>query len=105
MTKNIVENKLSISPSKMYDLCAPAVYGKIMGMVQHRPIADLVHQKVFITAFSDKDYFVRSPRSPLITLLNASHTKSNSIMKALNILKDCCEQSGVCVTVKKEERP
>ena len=95
------KGNVRLSQSQIYDLLAPTVYGKILSIVHKGPIADSVLEKVFVNAFLNKNYFTNSLSSPLITLLNASNSKSTRTMKALSLLRDCCEVSGVCVTDKK----
>lgn len=97
----VLEKNNSLSQSEQYDLYAPAVYGRILSIVHKGPIAEKVLEKVFINAFTAKHAAANSLLSPLNTLLNASRDKSNKTIQALNLFKDCCEASGVCVTVKK----
>ncbi len=73
----------------MYDLFAPAVYGKILSIVRTPPIADKVFEKIFIKAFKDNEMLSSSSNSPLITLLNHSREKSLKVMTALAILSSC----------------
>ena len=90
-----------LSPSEIYDLYAPAVYGKILGIVHKEPIADKILEKVFIKAFEDKDLFANISRPPLISLLNQARKKCYQTIKALNIFNECCAGSSVSITEKK----
>lgn len=96
----VAEKNKALSQSEQYDLYAPAVYGKILGIVHKGPIAEKVLEKIFKDAFTKKDAS-GSLNSPLLTLLNASREKSYKTIQALNIFRDCCEVSGVCLTAKK----
>ena len=89
-----------LSPEKIYDVCAPAVYGKILSIVQEVPIANKVLEKVFVEAFKNKDTFNGSSKSPLITLLDKSGDKSTKTLKALNVFRECCEGSTLSLTDK-----
>ena len=95
------ENNKDLSQSEIYDLYAPAMYGKILSIVHKGPIADKVLEKVFVTAFTKKTDAENSLLSPLVTLLNASREKSYKVVSALNLFRGCCEASGVCITTKK----
>lgn len=90
-----------LSSSEVYDLYAPVVYGKILGIVHEVPIANKILEKVFISALNDKDLFANSSRPPLISLLNQSREKSYKIIKALNIFNECCAGSSVRIASKK----
>lgn len=90
-----------LSHEKLYDVCAPAVYGKILSVVKQPPIADKILEKVFVNAFNDEDTFTGSFKSPLITLLEKSDDKSNKTLTALNIFRECCAGSTISITDKK----
>lgn len=98
---SVPENKKALSQSEQYDLYAPPLYGKILSIVHKGPIAEKVLEKVFVDAFTGKNSSENSLLSPLITLLNASREKSYKTIRALNLFRDCCEASGVCITTKK----
>ena len=87
--------------SEIYDLYAPAVYGKILGIVHQAPIADRIFEKVFIKGLKDKNLFANISRPPLISLLNQSREKSYQTIKALNIFNECCAGLSVSITDKK----
>ena len=55
-----------LSPPEIYDLYAPAVYGKILGIVHKAPIADKLLEKVFIKGLQDKNLFGRIGRPPAL---------------------------------------
>lgn len=98
------KDKISVkelSPSEIYDLYAPAVYGKILGIVHKSPIADKLLEKIFIKALEDKDLFTNIERPPLLSLLNQSRAKCYQTIKALNIFNECCAGSSVSMTDKK----
>ncbi len=90
-----------LSPSEIYDLYAPAVYGKILGIVHKVPIADKLLEKVFIEGLQDKNLFSNIARPPLLSLLNQSREKCYQTIKALNIFNECCAGSSVSMTDKK----
>ena len=90
-----------LSQSEIYDLYAPAVYGKILGIVHQEPIAGKILKKVFIEGLQDKNLFANISKPPLISLLNQSREKSYKTIKALNILNECCGGSSVYITDKK----
>jgi hypothetical protein len=90
-----------LSPSEIYDLYAPAVYGKILGIIHKVPIADKILEKVFIKGFQDKELFANTSRPPLISLLNQSREKSYQTIKALNIFNECCAGASISMTDKK----
>jgi hypothetical protein len=92
-----VEKEPVTSPSKMelYDLYAPAVYGKILSIVDNRPIADKMLEKVFINALKHKNIPVYKLHTPLISLLNHSTEKTNKTIKALNIFRECCAGASI----------
>lgn len=94
--KNVKESGADrLSQEKIYDVCAPAVYGKILSIVGQTPIADKVLEKVFVKAFRDGDLPDAGERSPLIELLNRSKEKSEKTVKALNFFRDCCAGTTV----------
>ena len=90
-----------VSPEKIYDVCAPAVYGKIMSIVNQPQIAEVLLEKVFVNAFQNEETFTKSKRSPLITLLEKSGDKTEKTAKALNIFRECCSGTTVSGTKKK----
>jgi hypothetical protein len=92
----VIESSLS----EIYDLYAPAVYGKILGIVHEVPIADKIFKKVFLTALQTGDLFVNTSRPPLISLLNQSRKKCYQTINALNIFTECCAGSSVSIAEK-----
>jgi hypothetical protein len=90
-----------LSPSELYDLYAPAVYGKILGIVHKVPIADKLLEKVFIKGLQDKNLFANIAKPPLLSLLNQSRKKCYQTIKALNIFNECCAGASVSVNDKK----
>ncbi len=95
------EEVTSSSKMELYDLYAPAVYGKILSIVDKKPIADKMLEKVFINALKHKNIPAYKLHSPLISLLNHSTEKTNKTIKALNIFRECC--SGASINIADEE--
>jgi hypothetical protein len=87
--------------SGIYDLYAPAVYGKILGIVHKVPIADKLLEKVLIEGLQDKDLFANTARPPLLSLLNLSRKKCYQTIKALNLFNECCAGASVSIADKK----
>ena len=90
-----------LSQSEIYDLYAPAVYGKILSIVHKGPIADKILEKIFVEAFTINHILYKTPRRPLISLLNHSREKSYKVIKALNIFNECCAGTTICINNKK----
>jgi len=86
---------------EMYDLYAPAVYGKILSIVHKGPIAHKILEKIFATAFKGDNIPTHNSNTPLISLLNQSREKSYKTIKALNIFSECCAGTSVHITDKK----
>ena len=86
--------------SELYDLCAPAVYGKILSIVHKGPIADKILRQVFVEAFKNQATLTGNLRGPLMTLLNSSREKSYKTIKALNLLNACCDGTSVVINKK-----
>ncbi len=89
--------------SELYDLYAPAVYGRILKIVHKGPIAGKILEKVFIKAFKEKNLAGNdlSKPKPLISLLNHSREKSYQTLKALNIINECCAGATKSLADKK----
>ena len=98
---NKEKNKAVLSQAELYDVCAPAVYGKILSIVQNGSVADKILEHVFINAFKDKNTFTCTLQSPMITLLNKSRNKSYQTLKALTLFNECCEGASISITDKK----
>ncbi|MGK2861928.1 MAG: hypothetical protein ACSLE0_08345 [Chitinophagaceae bacterium] len=98
--KNIPSQN-DLSPSEIYDLYAPAVYGRILKIVHKGPIAGKILEKVFIKAFKEKNLSGNNLNNPLISLLNHSREKSYQTLKALNIINECCAGATKSLADKK----
>ncbi|HMK02553.1 MAG TPA: hypothetical protein VK489_00095 [Ferruginibacter sp.] len=90
-----------LSQSEIYDLYAPAVYGKILGIVHKGPIADKILEKVFIDAFKNKTAHNNHLKTPLMSMLNQAREKSYKTIRALSIFTECCAGCSVCIKGKK----
>lgn len=105
-TGNIMQSEKNkkIKPTELtpelYDLYAPPVYGKILGIVHKAPIADKILEKVFITAYTKENPNPNSLQSPLMSLLNQAREKSYKTIKALTILNECFAGATIQVTKK-----
>ena len=75
--------------SEIYDEYAPALYGRILSVVQHKDIAEKILEKIFINAFVDKTAPVNKNLSIFTSLINHSRKKSYSMLKAVKILQEC----------------
>ena len=84
------------SISKLYDLYAAALYGRIMEVVKQKEIAEKILERVFINAFVDKTVVQNSHIRLFSSLINHSRKKTYSTMKALRVL-----ESLRCNTVNK----
>ena len=83
----------------VYDLYAPAVYGKILSIINKEQIADRILEKVFVNAY--KNFSASNLQTPLTLLLNEARKKSNKTIQALNIFRECCSGSTVYIKNKK----
>lgn len=91
----------SLSNIALYDMYAPAVYGNILNIVPHEPIAESILQKVFTNAFRNREALHNSLRAPLTNLLNQSRDKSRKVVRALEIFRECCDGATVSMDSKK----
>lgn len=89
----------SLTPA-VYDLYAPAVYGKILSIVHKGPIADKILEKVFINMYKGNQPTAYHLQAPLIRLLNHAREDSYKIVKALILFRECCSGSSVHITNK-----
>jgi hypothetical protein len=83
----------------LYDRYAPAVYGKILSIINKEQIADRLLEKVFINAY--KNLPASNLQTPLTALLNEARKKTNKTIQALNIFRECCAGSTVHIKDKK----
>ena len=86
--------------SEQYDIYAPSVYGKILNMVNHVPIAENILEHVFLKS----NVLQKNPgslQSPLLMLINQASGKTQRTIKALEIFKACC--SGTSIGIKSPE--
>jgi len=90
-----------LSPSEVYDLYAPAVYGNILRIVHHVPIAEKILEQVFVNSFNEKPVSNGTSLRPLVTLLNTSRKKSDKTLEALKIFNECC--AGLTVSISKKK--
>ena len=93
-------SKPELTP-ELYDLYAPPVYGKILGIVDNKPIAGKILEKVFISAYTKQNSNPYVLQSPLMSLLNQAREKSYKTIKALNIFNECC--SGASINYKEKK--
>lgn len=107
MSTNMKENNINqqdqmdnVILSEQYDRYAPPVYGKILNMVNHVPIADNILEHVFLKS----NVLQNNPgslQSPLLVLINQATGKTQRTIKALEIFKACC--SGTSIKIKDPE--
>lgn len=83
----------------LYDVYAPAVYGKILSIINKEQIADRLLEKVFVNAYKPPP--ASHLQTPLTSLLNEARKKSNKTIQALNIFRECCSGSTVHIKDKK----
>ncbi|MEO6488991.1 MAG: hypothetical protein ABIO04_03545 [Ferruginibacter sp.] len=86
---------------ELYDLYAPAVYGKIISIVHKGPIANKILEKVFIAAYANNNNPLSPFQSPLISLLNQAREKSYKTVKALTIFNESCSGRSIKTIDKK----
>lgn len=91
-----IKNNLT---SELYDKYAPPVYRKILSVVQQDPIAERIHEKVFLSAYTNNSTFPL--RSPLMSLIDIANEKSSKTIKALEIFRACCSGASVSKAEKK----
>jgi len=84
---------------ELYDKFAPPVYGKILSIVHKGPIAGKLLEKVFVSAYTKDETFPL--RSPLMSLIDLAHERSNKTIKALTIFRECCSGASISITDKK----
>jgi hypothetical protein len=102
MTPRTDQNKTTSdrSRSELYDLYAPAVYGRILSIVHKGPIADKILENIFINAFNDRSTLSHPLRSALISMLNKSREESYKTIRALNLFTECCAGSSIGISKK-----
>ena len=86
--------------SELYDKYAPALYGRIMGVVKQKEIAEKILLRVFINAVVDKNVQQSSHIRLFTSLLNHSRNKTYGTLKALRMFEACScgTQSTIAVT-------
>ena len=73
--------------SELYDKYAPALYGRIIGVVKQKEIAEKILERVFINAIVDKNVAQPGHITLFTSLINHSRKKTYSTMKALRVLE------------------
>jgi hypothetical protein len=73
--------------SELYDKYAPALYGRIMGVVKQKEIAEKILERVFINALVDKSVEQSSRITLFTSLINHSRKKTYSTLKAMRVLE------------------
>ena len=77
----------STSFSEVYDKYAPALYGRIIGVVKQKEIAEKILERVFINALIDKNVKQSNHINLFTSLINHSRKKTYSTLKALRVLE------------------
>ena len=92
----VQKNKLT---PELFDQYSPAVYGKILSIVNKEPIAEKMLEKVFVSAYTNDPSFPL--RSPMLSLIDLAHERTNKTLKAIMIFNECC--SGVSVSINEKK--
>lgn len=93
---DIMIHKENTAFSDYYDKYAAPVYGRILNMVNHVPIADRILEQVFIKSNLDQND-PATLQSPLVKLINQASGKTQRTLKALEIFKACCAGTSICI--------
>lgn len=86
LTGERINSSNGITIEELYDRYAPAVYGKILGAVKHKDVAEKILEKVFVTALTEKKINAVH-LTPFTKLLNHTHRKTQSTLTAIKILQ------------------
>lgn len=73
----------------LYDTYAPALYGKILGVVKQKDIAEKILVRVFMNALVDKNISQPVHVRLFTSLLNHSRKKTYGTLKALRMFEAC----------------
>ncbi len=90
----------NITLEDQYDRYAPPVYGKILNIVQHVPIANSILEDVFVNVLVEAEPSSPELKSPLLTMIHYATDKSKKTIKALEIFRTCCSGASISIINK-----
>lgn len=85
--KNLSSDEDAVSA--LYDKYAPALYGKILGVVKQKDVAEKILLRVFMNALVDKNVSQSTHVRLFTNLLNHSRKKTYGTLKALRMFEAC----------------
>ena len=94
--KSVGQDEAAVSA--LYDKYAPAIYGRIIGIVKQKEIAEKILERVFINALVDKNIKQPNHVTLFTSLLNHSRKKTYGTLKAIRVLEQCCGAQSAVTT-------